>query len=85
MAALRAAGNDVDQDVTRRLSAAPDDDFGDSPHATLQHADHDVASNEWRLVNLQAARSGATIPCPPWTVWFATTGARPGHRPRSSS
>ncbi|MFI7415361.1 hypothetical protein ACIBU0_42675 [Streptomyces sp. NPDC049627] len=62
MAALRAAGNDVDQDVTRRLSAALGDDFGDDPHATLQHADDYMASSERRLVNLQAARSGATIP-----------------------
>ncbi|MFE2181359.1 UvrD-helicase domain-containing protein [Streptomyces sp. NPDC059455] len=62
MAALRAAGNDVDQDVTRRLSAALGDDFGDDPHATLQHADDYVASSERRLVNLQAARSSATIP-----------------------
>ncbi|MEU1273522.1 hypothetical protein [Streptomyces sp. NPDC005799] len=62
MAALRAAGSDVDQDVTRRLSAALGDDFGDDPHATLQHADDYVASSERRLVNLQAARSGATIP-----------------------
>ncbi|MER7377230.1 hypothetical protein [Streptomyces lanatus] len=62
MAALRAAGNDVDQNVTRRLSAALGDDFGDDPHATLQHADDYVASSERRLVNLQAARSGATIP-----------------------
>ncbi|MFE4581012.1 hypothetical protein ACFRKC_35770, partial [Streptomyces chartreusis] len=62
MAALRAAGTDVDQDVTRRLSAALGDDFGDDPHATLQHADDYVASSERRLVNLQAARSGATIP-----------------------
>jgi hypothetical protein len=65
MAALRAAGNDVDQDVTRRLSAALGDDFGDDPHATLQHADDYVADSERRLVNLQAARSGATIPDDP--------------------
>jgi hypothetical protein len=65
MAALRAAGNDVDQDVTRRLSAALGDDFGDDPHATLQHADDYVATSERRLVNLQAARSGATIPDDP--------------------
>ncbi|MCG8971759.1 hypothetical protein [Streptomyces sp. CL12-4] len=62
MAALRAAGSDVDQDVTRRLSAALGDDFGDDPHATLQHMDDYVATNERRLINLQAARSGATIP-----------------------
>ncbi|MFM9629847.1 MULTISPECIES: hypothetical protein [Streptomyces] len=65
MAALRAAGSDVDQDVTRRLSAALGDDFGDDPHATLQHADDYVADSERRVVNLQAARSGATIPDDP--------------------
>ncbi|QOV40166.1 hypothetical protein IM697_18235 [Streptomyces ferrugineus] len=65
MAALRAAGSDVDQDVTRRLSAALGDDFGDDPHATLQHADDYVATSERRLVNLQAARSGSTIPDDP--------------------
>ncbi|MFD9190403.1 hypothetical protein ACFWCA_19495 [Streptomyces phaeochromogenes] len=62
MAALRAAGDDVDQDVTRRLSAALGDDFGDDPHSVLQHADDYVATSERRLVTLQAARSGATIP-----------------------
>ncbi|WP_454315410.1 hypothetical protein [Streptomyces phaeoluteigriseus] len=62
MAALRAAGTDVDQDVTRRLSAALGNDFGDDPHVTLQHLDDYVATSERRLVNLQAARSGATIP-----------------------
>ncbi|WP_345670902.1 hypothetical protein [Streptomyces similanensis] len=62
MAALRAAGSDVDQDVTRRLSAALGDDFGHDPHAALQHADDYVAASERRLVNLQAARASATIP-----------------------
>ncbi|MFF4902259.1 hypothetical protein [Streptomyces sp. NPDC001068] len=65
MAALRMAGQDVDTDVTRRLSAALGDDFGDDPHATLQHADDYVAASERRLVNLQAARSSATIPDDP--------------------
>ncbi|MFE1206315.1 hypothetical protein ACFW5V_32030 [Streptomyces sp. NPDC058762] len=65
MAALREAGNDVDQDVTRRLSAALGDDFGDDPHGTLQHMDDYVAANERRLVNLQAARSSATVPDDP--------------------
>ncbi|MEU9781496.1 hypothetical protein AB0H92_11065 [Streptomyces phaeochromogenes] len=65
MAALRAAGRDVDQDVTSRLSAALGDDFGDDPHATLQDADDYVATSERRLVSLQAARSGATIPDDP--------------------
>ncbi|MFB6630016.1 hypothetical protein ACFCWY_08980 [Streptomyces sp. NPDC056362] len=65
MAALRAAGSDVDQDVTRRLAAALGDDFGDDPHETLQHADDYIASSERRLVNLQAARSSGTIPDDP--------------------
>ncbi|WP_406150733.1 hypothetical protein [Streptomyces anulatus] len=65
MAALRAAGGDVDQDVTRRLASSLGDDFGDDPHATLQEADEHVADSERRLVNLQAARSGATIPDDP--------------------
>ncbi|MFF9901244.1 UvrD-helicase domain-containing protein [Streptomyces longispororuber] len=65
LAALRAAGTDVDQDVTRRLAAALGEDFGDDPHATLQHADDYVAASERRLVNLQAARSSATIPDDP--------------------
>ncbi|MFF0698458.1 SNF2-related protein [Streptomyces tendae] len=62
MAALRAAGSDVDQDVTRRLSGALGDDFGGDPHGTLHRADDYVALTEQRLVNLQAARSGGTIP-----------------------
>ncbi|MEU6460322.1 hypothetical protein [Streptomyces sp. NPDC046976] len=65
MAALRMAGHDVDTDVTRRLSTALGDDFGEDPHATLQHADDYVAASERRLVNLQAARSSATIPDDP--------------------
>ncbi|MER7951957.1 hypothetical protein ABTY59_31660 [Streptomyces sp. NPDC096079] len=65
MAALRAAGTDVDQDVTRRLAAVLGDDFGDNPHDTLQHADDYIASSERRLVNLQAARSSGTIPDDP--------------------
>ncbi|MFG2986243.1 hypothetical protein ACGFYQ_34165 [Streptomyces sp. NPDC048258] len=64
MAALRAAGSDVDQDVTRRLAAALGDDFGADPHQALQHADDYVAATERRLFNLQAARSGATIQDP---------------------
>ncbi|WP_328491297.1 UvrD-helicase domain-containing protein [Streptomyces zaomyceticus] len=62
LAALRAAGGDVDQDVNRRLSAALGDDFGDDPHDALQHADDYVAASERRYVNLQAARRGGTIP-----------------------
>ncbi|MGW0033104.1 hypothetical protein ACWDXD_25215 [Streptomyces sp. NPDC003314] len=65
LAALRAAGTDVDQDVTRRLAAALGDDFGPNPHETLQHADDYVADSERRLVSLQAARRGGTIPDDP--------------------
>ncbi|MEU5425566.1 hypothetical protein AB0H73_08145 [Streptomyces olivoreticuli] len=67
LAALRAAGTDVDQDVTRRLAAALGDDFGDDPHATLRHADDYVAATERRLVNLQAARGSSTIRT--WSGW----------------
>ncbi|MFE9993520.1 hypothetical protein [Streptomyces avermitilis] len=65
MAALRAAGGDVDREVTRRLADALGDDFGGDPHTTLQHADDYVATTERRLVNLQAARTGGTIPDDP--------------------
>ncbi|MFG2408762.1 hypothetical protein ACGFR8_31350 [Streptomyces brevispora] len=65
MAALRAAGSDVDQEVTRRLAGALGDDFGEDPHSTLQHADDYVATSERRLVNLQAARSSSTLPDDP--------------------
>ncbi|WP_280890915.1 hypothetical protein [Streptomyces sp. LBL] len=65
MAALRAAGGDVDREVTRRLADALGDDFGGDPHATLQHADDYVATTERRLVNLQAARTGGTLPDDP--------------------
>ncbi|MFI6142453.1 hypothetical protein ACIBCC_30205 [Streptomyces griseus] len=65
MAALRAAGGDVDEDVTRRLASTLGDDFGDDPHSTLQEADDHVAESERRLVTLRAARSGATLPDDP--------------------
>ncbi|MFF7169669.1 hypothetical protein [Streptomyces pseudovenezuelae] len=65
LAALRAAGGDVDQDVTRRLADALGDDFGGDPHGTLQRADDYVALAERRLVNLQAARTGGTLPDDP--------------------
>ncbi|MEE1764405.1 hypothetical protein [Streptomyces sp. SP18BB07] len=61
MAALRAAGDDVGQEVTRRLAAALGDDFDGDPHGTLQRADDYVATAERRLVNLQAARTGGTL------------------------
>ncbi|GHG80284.1 hypothetical protein GCM10018779_61740 [Streptomyces griseocarneus] len=61
MAALRAAGTDVDRGVTRHLADALGDDFGGDPHGTLRHADDYVAATERRLLNLQAARSSNAI------------------------
>ncbi|MEU6755998.1 SNF2-related protein [Streptomyces sp. NPDC046685] len=64
LAAVRAAGGDVDQDVTRRLAAELGDDFGNDPNSTLRYADAYVASTERRLVNLQTARNTSTIQDP---------------------
>ncbi|MYW67154.1 hypothetical protein GTY65_24245 [Streptomyces sp. SID8379] len=64
LAALRAAGTDIDQDVTRRLADALGHDFGGDPHGTLRHADDYLATAERRLVNLQAAHPAGTIPDP---------------------
>ncbi|WP_370418997.1 hypothetical protein AB8O64_11110 [Streptomyces sp. QH1-20] len=61
IAALRAAGTDVDHNVTRRLADALGDDFGGDPHGTLRHADEYVADTERRLLNLQAARSSTVL------------------------
>ncbi|MGI5337670.1 hypothetical protein ACQEVS_09865 [Streptomyces sp. CA-181903] len=71
MAVLRAAGTDVDQDVTRHLADALGDDFGGDPHGTLRHADDYVAATERRLLNLQAARSSNTIQDPAVDVEIA--------------
>ncbi|MFI1201624.1 hypothetical protein ACH4VR_19595 [Streptomyces sp. NPDC020883] len=71
MAALRAAGADVDQDVTRRLAAALGDDFDGDPHGALRHADDYVAATERRLLNLQAARGSSTIQAPDVDVEIA--------------
>ncbi|MFJ9416723.1 hypothetical protein ACIRPT_21375 [Streptomyces sp. NPDC101227] len=70
MAALRAAGTDVDQDVTRRLADALGEDFSGDPHGTLRHADDYVAATERRLLNLHAARS-STIQAPDVDVEIA--------------
>ncbi|MGD6751708.1 hypothetical protein [Streptomyces sp. BH105] len=75
LAALRAAGTDVDQDVTRRLAEALGDDFGGDPHGTLRHADDYLAAAERRLVNLQAARPAGTIPDPDVEVEIAAARA----------
>lgn len=71
IATLRAAGTDVDQDVTRLLADALGDDFGGDPHGTLQHADDYVAATERRLLNLQAARTSSTIQDPDVDVEIA--------------
>ncbi|WP_190128477.1 hypothetical protein [Streptomyces mashuensis] len=71
MAVLRAAGTDVDQDVTRHLADALGDDFGGDPHGTLRHADDYVAATERRLLNLQAARSSNIVQDPAVDVEIA--------------
>ncbi|MFD7505394.1 hypothetical protein [Streptomyces sp. NPDC059850] len=65
LAALRAVGGDVDEDVIRRLADLLSDDFGGDPHGTLQRADDYVALTERRLVNLQAAHTGSALPDDP--------------------
>ncbi|MFP3991009.1 hypothetical protein U9R90_26785 [Streptomyces sp. E11-3] len=71
MAALRAAGADVDVEVTRRLADVLGDEFGGDPHGILQHADDYVAATERRLLNLQAARTSSTIQDPDVEVEIA--------------
>lgn len=57
LAAVRAAGQDVDTDVVTRLSAAAPE-LGDDPHGTVRHAaDHaDIAERRQRA--LEAATAG---------------------------
>ncbi|MGW1275502.1 hypothetical protein ACWD4V_00900 [Streptomyces tsukubensis] len=64
MAILRAAGGDIDAEVTRRLSSALGADFGHDPHSTLRDADDYAAETERRLLNLQAARHRGTVQDP---------------------
>lgn len=75
LAALRAAGTDVDQNVTRRLADVLGDGFGGDPHATLRHADDYLAAAERRLVNLQAARPVGTLQDPEIEVEIAAARA----------
>ncbi|MEU6632835.1 SNF2-related protein [Streptomyces parvus] len=57
LAAVRAAGLDVDIDVAARLSvAAPE--LGDDPHGTVRHASSYADNAEQRLRDLQAAAAG---------------------------
>ncbi|MEV7512063.1 hypothetical protein AB0O57_29315 [Streptomyces sp. NPDC091201] len=60
LAVVRAAGGDVDQEVTRRLAAELGDDFGENPHHTLRYADDYLAASERRLATLRAAQ-GTTV------------------------
>ncbi|KIF04136.1 hypothetical protein PL81_20180 [Streptomyces sp. RSD-27] len=57
LAALRAAGQDVDQDVVARLAAAAPE-LGDDPHGTVRHAADHAESAERRLRDLEAAAAG---------------------------
>ncbi|MGW7090089.1 helicase-related protein [Streptomyces sp. NPDC054871] len=57
LAAVRAAGLDVDSDVAARLAAtAPE--LGDDPHGTVRHAANYADTAERRLRDLQAAAAG---------------------------
>ncbi|MFG2141846.1 hypothetical protein [Streptomyces sp. NPDC048650] len=71
MATLRAAGSEVDREVTRRLADSLGNDFGGDPHGTLRHADDYMAATERRLLNLQAARTSSTIQDPDVEVEIA--------------
>ncbi|MFF0754392.1 UvrD-helicase domain-containing protein [Streptomyces sp. NPDC004267] len=58
LAAVRAAGQDVDADVIARLTAAAPE-LGDDPHGTVRHAAAYADSAERRLRDLAAAAGGA--------------------------
>ncbi|PRH81198.1 hypothetical protein C6N75_00065 [Streptomyces solincola] len=57
LAAVRAAGQDVDTDVVARLSAAAPE-LGDDPHGTVRHAANYADTAERRLRDLEAAAAG---------------------------
>ncbi|MFD4933404.1 UvrD-helicase domain-containing protein [Streptomyces virginiae] len=57
LAAVRAAGQDVDTDVAARLSAAAPE-LGDDPHGTVRHASDHADTAERRLRDLEAAAAG---------------------------
>ncbi|MEV0487374.1 helicase-related protein [Streptomyces sp. NPDC050508] len=59
LAAVRAAGLDVDSDIAARLTAAAPE-LGDDPHGTVRHAAHYADTAERRLRDLQAAAAGGT-------------------------
>jgi hypothetical protein len=57
LAAVRAAGLDVDSDIAARLTAAAPE-LGDDPHGTVRHAADYADTAERRLRDLQAAAAG---------------------------
>ncbi|MET9528243.1 UvrD-helicase domain-containing protein [Streptomyces coeruleorubidus] len=57
LAAVRAAGQDVDADVVGRLTAAAPE-LGDDPHGTVRHASVYADNAERRLRDLEAAAAG---------------------------
>ncbi|MFB8026005.1 MULTISPECIES: UvrD-helicase domain-containing protein [unclassified Streptomyces] len=59
LAAVRAAGNDVDLDVAARL-AADVPELGDDPHGAVRHAAAYAATASRRLRDLEAAAAGGS-------------------------
>ncbi|WP_086680037.1 UvrD-helicase domain-containing protein [Streptomyces pseudogriseolus] len=59
LAAVRAAGSDVDGEVIARLTAAAPE-LGDDPHGTVRHARRYAARADARLRDLRAAAAGGT-------------------------
>ncbi|WP_146207073.1 UvrD-helicase domain-containing protein [Streptomyces tirandamycinicus] len=57
LAAVRAAGQDVDTDVAARLAAAAPE-LGDDPHGNVRHASGYADAAERRLRDLEAAAAG---------------------------
>lgn len=57
LAAVRAAGQDVDADVAARVTAAAPE-LGDDPHGTVRHAARYAEASERRLRDLEAAAAG---------------------------
>jgi N12 class adenine-specific DNA methylase/superfamily I DNA/RNA helicase len=61
LAALRAAGADVDADLIARLTAAAPE-LGDDPHGTVRHARRYADRTEARLRDLRAVAAGTNAP-----------------------
>ncbi|MFI9052540.1 helicase-related protein [Streptomyces sp. NPDC053427] len=57
LAAVRAAGLDMDSDIAARLTAAAPE-LGNDPHGTVRHAADHADTAERRLRDLQAAEAG---------------------------